>query len=62
VTTKITVDTHAGWPVNVTTMHTKDGEVFETGETIQVAPLTVQDFFVWDGKGLLITEVQKTKT
>ena len=53
MTTKVTVDAHAGWPVRVTRI-TPDG-----GHTnITVDPKTVQDFHVWDGQDLRIHEVQ----
>ena len=54
MTTKVTVDAHAGWPVRVTRI-TPDG-----GHTDNiVAANTVQDFHVWDGQDLRIHEVQK---
>ena len=53
MTTKVTVDAHAGWPVRVTRL-TPDG-----GHTpVIVDPNTVQDFFVWDGQDVRVHEVQ----
>ena len=48
MTTKVTVDAHAGWPVKVTTISiSMDGTPIPEGqrETI-VAPHTTQDFYV----------------
>ncbi len=53
MTTKVTVDAHAGWPVKVTRI----GPNAEREDVI-VDPNTVQDFFVWDGQDLHIHEVQ----
>lgn len=55
MTTKVTVDAHAGWPVRVTCL-TPD-----TGKTIweqTVAPKTVRDFYVHSTANLFIEEVQ----
>lgn len=57
MTTKVTVDAHAGWPVRVTRI-TSDG-----GHTdITVEPNAVQEFFVWDGQDLRVHEVQPNET
>ena len=55
MTTRVTVDTHAGWPVKVIRIDDKTGNWLYEPEI--VAPHTVKDFYVWDGQDLLIAEV-----
>lgn len=61
MTTKITVDAHAGWPVRVTRSYRSDkGYETRNDETPSiVAPGAVQDFSVWDGSTLTIEELNK---
>jgi hypothetical protein len=56
MTTKITVDAHAGWDVSVTPL-----DVNNTPTTPpKVVPAgTVEDVYVWDGRKLLIEEIRK---
>lgn len=58
MTTKVTIDAHAGWPVQV---EIKDE--FASGATEQrveiVAPNTVREFFVFDTRHLVIREMKK---
>lgn len=57
MTTKITVDAHAGWPVKVTVLdRTSDGT--QTENIVTVPPHTVQDFYVHSHRDLRIQEVQ----
>lgn len=57
MTTKITVDAHAGWPVEVTRHPIPAGE-----PTVIVVPAkTVQDFYVWADCYLEIREIQPAK-
>lgn len=62
MTTKITVDAHAGWPVEVKKIDTEDiGSglaISKENETIIVAPNSIQDFYVWDGRSLTIREMK----
>ncbi len=59
MTTKITVDAHAGWPVEVQEIDLdKDGLVISSRMTI-VQPKTIQDFAVWDNRKLSIKELKK---
>jgi hypothetical protein len=51
MTTKITVDAHAGWPVSVIRY---DMGTFRSEEIVK--PHTTSDFFVWDGSVLHIEE------
>ena len=52
MTTKVTVDAHAGWPVRVTS-------IMAGGQTVRtVEPNTVQDFFVHVGCDFHLHEVQ----
>ena len=50
MTTKVTVDAHAGWPVKVTST--------DTGRSRVVAPETVENFYVHSGCDLIVHEVQ----
>ena len=59
MTTKVTVDTHAGWPVEVIRINEKTGN--RVSESVIVAPNTQQDFNIWEGSDLLIHEVQPEK-
>lgn len=56
MTTRVTVDAHAGWPVAVQPVD--DGVA---GVAVIVAPHTVQDFAVWSGHSLVITEQPQEK-
>lgn len=57
MTTKITIDTHAGLPVEVKKVDSNGKE-----EWIQeVKPFTIQDFYVYDGVKLIITELKINK-
>ena len=62
MTTKVTVDAHAGWPVSVSIMDmNRDGEWFESNFTIVPAG-TKQDFHIYDTRQLLISEMGKDDT
>jgi hypothetical protein len=55
MTTKVTVDAHAGWPVIVTIMRGEaNSEKFV--ETSIVEPLTVKDFYIHSGLKILHIE------
>lgn len=58
MTTKVTVDAHAGWPVAVSAIDAKQAPIW----TQTVKPGAVQDFYVWSGQGLIITELAKDTT
>lgn len=52
MTTKVTVDAHAGWPVRVTS-------IMAGGQTVrEVVANTVEDFFVHSGCDFRIHEIQ----
>jgi hypothetical protein len=53
MTTKITVDAHAGWPVEVTRRSRADPS---HSTHIVVEPNTKQDIFIWDDNELVIRE------
>ena len=60
MTTKVTVDAHAGWPVEVTTSDKGvDGVMSESGKTV-VPPNTKQDFYVHSHRELHIKELPNT--
>jgi hypothetical protein len=54
MTTKVTVDAHAGWPVMVTIIDSTGEEQAEI-----VAPNTKADFYVFDTRKLTIEELKK---
>lgn len=56
MTTKITVDAHAGWPVEVTLL---DNANIATAPPTIVQPNTTQDFYVYEGRNVLIKELNK---
>ena len=59
MTTKVTVDAHAGWPVKVEAVETLNGETKQS-ELAIVPPFEKRDFYVFDTRQLLITEMKKT--
>ena len=68
MTTTITVDAHAGWPVSVITVDQKfgmleDGSLGPTGETFRtedtVEPNTVRSFYVTNSRSLTISELPR---
>jgi len=56
MTTKITVDAHAGWCVEVQAINPANNEV-EMSWVVE--PMTVRDFYVFDSRQLIITEIKK---
>lgn len=57
MTTKVTVDAHAGWPVRVTKV-SLDSDGKPIGETVEtVAPNTAQDFYVHSHLELHVKEM-----
>lgn len=56
MTTKITVDAHAGWPVDVTTIDDVNGKMERFTE--RVPPNETRDFYVYSTRQLAIREVQ----
>ena len=58
MTTAVTVDAHAGWPVKVTLIdQSSDG--LTQSETVQVvAANTKQAFYVWNGRDIKVHELQ----
>lgn len=57
MTTKVTVDAHAGWPVLVTTMKGEPSYP-KTVETEVVEPNTAKDFYIHSGLKILHIEEQ----
>lgn len=56
MTTKVTVDAHAGWPVEVTTVDlASDGATVENKVT--VPPNTTQNFYIHSTRELHIKEM-----
>lgn len=61
MTTKVTVDAHAGWPVEVTTVDRvrvlgEDADRVTESKTV-VAPHTTQDFYVHSHRELHVKEL-----
>lgn len=66
MTTKITVDAHAGWPVKVTMLDhpPADGstEIYSPDfvETIEIVPPgTVRDFYIHERRSIAIIEMKQ---
>lgn len=59
MTTKVTVDAHAGWPVKVTqvTLDQKGNET--TSSTTTVPPNTAQDFYVHSHMKIAVEEMPR---
>ncbi len=57
MTTKVIVDAHAGWPVEVTTIDKLPGGDVESKTT--VAPLNVQEFYVTDSREIHVKELPR---
>lgn len=56
MTTKVTVDAHAGWPVKVTQIMYKPGE--ETGRRDVIVPAnTTQDFYIHSNMRIAVEEM-----
>ena len=62
MTTKVTVDAHAGWPVKVTQIGLDQDGNQTTGHDTTVSPNTVQDFYVHSHGELHIKEMPNTPT
>lgn len=65
MTTKVTVDAHAGWPVRVQyldrTYDFQNGYTggFDMSEAGIVEPGTTQDFYVTDSRQVLVSEMKQ---
>lgn len=57
MTTKVTVDAHAGWPVLVTLKHGEPGQAKRV-TTQTVEPRTTHDFYIHSGQQILCIEEQ----
>lgn len=55
MTTKVTVDAHAGWPVKVTSVLGAPGQPTKQSEAI-VPANTVQDFYIHSGMRIVGVE------
>ena len=60
MTTKVTVDAHAGWPVEVTQIHLNEAGEQTTGHKTTVPPHTTQDFYVHSHLELHVKEMPNT--
>lgn len=61
MSTKVTVDAHAGWPVKVEAIDTFTGDTKpKILELAIVEAFDVRDFHVWDTRILRITEMPKS--
>lgn len=62
MTTRITVDAHAGWPVAVVTRNGEPGQIASFSTEI-VAPKTSKDFYIHSGMRIVaIEEVPAPRT
>lgn len=57
MTTKVTVDAHAGWPVRVTQKSLPSGTAAD--REVIVPPGTVQDFYVHSNMEIEVTELAR---
>lgn len=55
MTTKVTVDAHAGWPVLVTLKH-GEPTAAKSVSTERVEPLTTRDFYIHSGLQIIGVE------
>lgn len=61
MTTKVTVDAHAGWPVKVEAIDQYPGDAEpKTVELGIVAPGEVREFHVFDARRIVVTELART--
>ena len=60
MTTKVTVDAHAGWPVRVTTVDLNEDGTRRAVSSATVPPHTTQDFYVHSHRELEIKEMPNT--
>lgn len=58
MTTRITVDAHAGWPVEVTTVDVRPSGTKQT-TSATVPPGEVRDFYVFDNRELIVRELPR---
>ena len=56
MTTAVTIDAHAGWPVKVEQIDTASGAV---RSTTTVLPNTQQTFHIWDGSDIRAHEMRR---
>ena len=61
MTTNVTVDAHAGWPVQVIRRSRNDPPGKNDERTV-VEPGAKQDFAIWDDNELLIREMKRPDT
>lgn len=59
MTTKVTVDAHAGWPVNVQLQNRLNGE-WTTAETQVVPAMEKADVYVYGDRRLIIEEGERS--
>lgn len=60
MTTRVTIDAHAGWSVRVEKIDPKTGEHLFKDETVE--PGSVRDFYVHDGMAIIVTEMKMEKS
>ena len=58
MTTRVTINAHAGWDVRVTPL---DDNGVPTAPSIIIPAHTEKDEYVWEGRKLLIEEVRKNR-
>lgn len=64
MTTQVTINAHAGWPVKVEAIDAvfKDGRKTDETETADLAivgPGRIEEFYIHDSRQLLITEMKQ---
>jgi len=58
MTTKVTIDAHAGWPVKVVLSSPKATDVDDTQEEV-VPANTTRDFYIHDSQNIVLIEEMK---
>lgn len=62
MTTKITVDAHAGWPVQVVAEDRLASGALAYSTFPVIAPGEVKEFVVFEGRRLIVTELARPAT
>jgi len=62
MTTAVTVDAHAGWPVRVTLIDQSPDGMTQSESVQIVAANTKQTFHVWNGRDIKVHELQPGET
>lgn len=61
MTSRVLVDAHAGWPIQVTRRPRQDGDHPEAADgEVEIVPAgTQREFSIWDGNELIVREMKQ---